>query len=135
MKTLIAIPCMDYIEADFVECLTALVSRYSPDEVEVKYLKASLVYDARNQLTKYVLDKGCYDFVLWLDSDMTFGPDLLDRLMEDIDGRQAVTGLCFGRRPPFKPCIYKKLDVEQTATPSGPMLMPTCENWDRMEGP
>ena len=129
MKTLIAIPCMDYIEADFVECLTALVSRYSPDEVEVKYLKASLVYDARNQLTKYVLDKGCYDFVLWLDSDMTFTPDLLDRLMEDIEGRQAVTGLCFGRRPPFKPCIYKKLDVEQTATPSGPMLMPTCENW------
>ena len=129
MKTLIAIPCMDYIEADFVECLTELVSRYSPDEVEVKYLKASLVYDARNQLTKYVLDKGCYDFVLWLDSDMTFKPDLLDRLMEDIDGRQAVTGLCFGRRPPFKPCIYKKLDVEQTATPSGPMLMPTCENW------
>ena len=129
MKTLIAIPCMDYIEADFVECLTELVSRYSPDEVEVKYLKASLVYDARNQLTKYVLDKGCYDFVLWLDSDMTFKPDLLDRLMEDIEGRQAVTGLCFGRRPPFKPCIYKKLDVEQTATPSGPMLMPTCENW------
>ena len=129
MKILIAIPCMDYIEADFVECLTALVSRYSPDEVEVKYLKASLVYDARNQLTKYVLDKGCYDFVLWLDSDMTFTPDLLDRLMEDIEGRQAVTGLCFGRRPPFKPCIYKKLDVEQTATPSGPMLMPTCENW------
>jgi len=72
-----------------------------------------------------VLDKGCYDFVLWLDSDMTFEPDLLDRLMEDIEGRQAVTGLCFGRRPPFKPCIYKKLDV----TMSNNMMLPVCENW------
>lgn len=125
MKTLIAIPCMDYLEADFVECLTNLRARYREDEVEVKFLKASLVYDARNQLTKYVLDKGCYDYVLWLDSDMTFEPDLLDRLMEDIEGRQAVTGLCFGRRPPFKPCIYKKLDV----TMSNNMMLPVCENW------
>ena len=125
MKTLIAIPCMDYIEADFVECLTNLVSRYTPDEVEVKYLKASLVYDARNQLATYVTTKGGYDYVLWLDSDMTFEPDLLERLMEDIEGRQAVTGLCFGRRPPFKPCIYKKLDVKM----NGQLIMPESENW------
>jgi GT2 family glycosyltransferase len=125
MKTLIAVPCMDVIEADFVECLTNLVSRYTPDEVEVKYLKATLVYDARNQLANYVTSKGGYDFVLWLDSDMTFAPDLLDRLIEDIEGRQAVTGLCFGRRPPFKPCIYKTLDVTQ----KGQMIHPQADNW------
>ena len=78
MKTMIAVPCMDYLEADFVECLTNLVARYKSDEVEVKFLKASLVYDARNQITKYALDKGGYDFILWLDSDLTFGPDLLE---------------------------------------------------------
>ena len=128
MKTLIAIPCMDVIEADFVDCLTELLLKHG-NEVEVKYLKASLVYDARNQLTKYVLDKGCYDYVLWLDSDMTFEPDLLDRMMESIEGKDAVSGLCFGRRPPFKPCIYKKLDVKQTPTENGPMLLPEAENW------
>ena len=111
MKTLIAVPCMDYLEADFVECLTNLLIAHE-GEVDVKYLKASLVYDARNQLVKYAREKGGYDFVLWLDSDMTFEPDLLDRLLEDIEGRQAVTGLCFGRRPPFNPCIYKELDVK-----------------------
>lgn len=124
MKTLIAVPCMDYLEADFVECLTALILRHKGD-VEVKYLKASLVYDARNQLARYVTEKGGFDFVLWLDSDMTFEPDLLDRLLEDIEGRQAVGGLCFGRRPPFKPCIFKRLDVEQ----KGQMIMPRAENW------
>lgn len=111
MKTLIAVPCMDYLEADFVECLTNMVLRHK-GEVEVKYLKASLVYDARNQLAKYVRETGGFDYVLWIDSDMTFNDDLLDRLLEDIEGRMAVTGLCFGRRPPFKPCIYKALDVK-----------------------
>ena len=132
MKTLIAIPCMDYLEADFVECLTNLVQNpKNPGEVEVKYLKASLVYDARNQLTQYVLKKGGYDFVLWLDSDMTFDSDLLIRLMDDIEGEeggkklQAVTGLCFGRRPPFKPCIYKKLDVQT----DGQLIRPNAECW------
>ena len=125
MKTLIAIPCMDYLEADFVESLTELLLHTSKCSTEVKLLKASLVYDARNQLVKYAREKGGYDFVLWLDSDMTFEPDLLDRLLEDIEGRQAVGGLCFGRRPPFKPCIFKRLEVEQ----NGAMLMPRAENW------
>ena len=129
MKTLIAVPCMDVIEADFVDCLTELILHHR-GEVEVKYLKASLVYDARNQLAKYVMDRGGFDYVLWLDSDMTFEPDLLDRLIGDIEGDagerlQAVTGLCFGRRPPFKPCIYKRLEVDQ----KGQMIMPHAENW------
>lgn len=125
MKTLIAIPCMDVIEADFVECL---VNLRHVGEVEIKFLKASLVYDARNQITKYALDKGGFDYVLWLDSDMTFGPDLMEKLLADMepeDGpkRKAVSGLCFGRRPPFKPCIYKSLDVQQ----QGQMIYPKAE--------
>ena len=126
MKVLIAIPCMDYLEADFTESLTNMLNAFK-GEVDVKYLKASLVYDARNQLVKYARDKGGYDFVLWLDSDMTFEPDLLDRMLDDIEGKetgerlQAVTGLCFGRRPPFNPCIYSELDVKiegKVITPS-----------------
>ena len=114
MKILIAVPCMDYLEADFVECLTdLLLYPGNPGEVEVKYLKASLVYDARNQLVKYARDKGGFDYVLWLDSDMMFQPDLLARMVDDMrsGGLQALTGLCFGRRPPFNPCIYKELGV------------------------
>ena len=115
MKVLIAVPCMDYQESDFSECIGEMILYTLGKnlcEIDLKYLKASLVYDARNQLVKYAREKGGYDFVLWLDSDMTFEPDLLEKLLEDIEGRQAVTGLCFGRRPPFNPCIYKELDVK-----------------------
>lgn len=122
MKTLIAIPCGDQLEANFVECLLAL---RHVGEVEIKLLKGTLVYDARNQLMEYAMQKGGYDFVLWLDSDMTFGPDLLERLMEDIEGKQAVTGLCFGRRPPFNPCIYTSIHVEQ----DGVGFMPYTYNY------
>lgn len=122
MKTLIAIPCGDQLEANFVECLLAL---RPVGEVEIKLLKGTLVYDARNQLMEYALKTGGYDFILWLDSDMTFEPDLLERLMEDIEGKQMVTGLCFGRRPPFNPCIYKEVRVEQ----EGLGYMPHTENY------
>jgi GT2 family glycosyltransferase len=117
---------MDVIEADFVECLTNL---RRVGEVEVKYLKASLIYDARNQITKYAADKGDFDYILWLDSDMTFEPDLMEKLIRDIEGEEdgvkkmAVTGLCFGRRPPFRPCIYKRLEVEQ----KGMLITPHSE--------
>ena len=126
MKTLIAVPCMDYLEADFVECLTNLIlDPQTPGEIDVRYLKASLIYDARNQIMRYVLEHKEYDYILWLDSDMTFDSDLLRRLMEDMEGRLAVTGLCFGRRPPFKPCVYNHLEVQQ----DGKVVLPVAKNW------
>ena len=124
MKTLIAIPCMDTIESEFVDCL---VNMRKVGDVEIRFLRGSLVYDARNQITKYALSQD-FDYVLWLDSDMTFEPDLMEKLMADIEGRDdidAVTGLCFGRRPPFKPCIFSHLAIKQ----EGNMVMPIAENW------
>ena len=122
MKTLIAVPCGDQLEANFVECLLNL---RPVGETEIKLLKGTLVYDARSQLMEYALKTGGYDYILWLDSDMTFEPDLLERLMEDIEGKQLVTGLCFGRRPPFKPCIYKDIRVQQ----EGLGYMPYADNY------
>ena len=124
MKVMIAIPCMDYLEADFIECLTNMILYHKADvEIDVRYLKASLVYDAWNQLVKHATKTGGFDYILWLDSDMTFDSDLLDRLLADMDGRDMVSGLCFGRRPPFKPCVYKDLQVKQ----EGQVIMPSVD--------
>ena len=121
MKTLIAIPCMDYMEANFVECLLNLKK---VGECDTVLLKSSLVYDARNQAAHKAVAEG-YDYVLWIDSDMTFEPDLMERMFKSIGDKQFLSGLCFARRPPFKPCVFDKIEVEK----DGIGIMPHATNW------
>lgn len=71
------------------------------------------MYDARNTLSG-IATRGDFDRVLWLDSDMGFGPDLMERLFADLDeGREMVTGLYFTRKAPIKPVVYKALYLTQ----------------------
>lgn len=105
MKTLIAIPCMDMMHTDFVR---SLVGMKIEGEVQFTFAQASLIYDGRNLLANAAIDKG-FERVLWLDSDMMFSPDLFRRLHERIDqGAELVTALCFARKAPIRPTIYRK---------------------------
>lgn len=103
MKTLVAIPCGDMCPTGF---LRSLVGMEKPGDVQVTFAQGSLVYDARNQLAAIAVDGG-FDRVLWLDSDMEFPADTMQRLGADLDeGRDMVSGLCFSRRYPIRPCAY-----------------------------
>ena len=54
--------------------------------------------------------EGGYDRLMFLDSDMQFSSDLLERLSADLDGGlDYVSALCFMRMLPTKPCIYKNV--------------------------
>jgi GT2 family glycosyltransferase len=110
---------MDYLEANFVESLLDLKK---VGECDIKLLKSSLVYDARNQAAQFAVKEG-YDYVLWIDSDMTFDSDLMERMFNSIGDKAFLTGLCFSRRPPFKPCIYKAIDLKK----DGAMVEPVSE--------
>jgi hypothetical protein len=52
----------------------------------------------RNTLVRRFLEYGLADWMLMLDTDMVFRPDLLERLLEHADPVEApiVGGLCFG---------------------------------------
>ena len=107
-KYLIAVPTLDMVPLPFVASLMYMrrvgASRCS-------FLANSLVFDARNMLAQEAIETGA-DRVLWLDSDMVFDLDLMQRLAADMDeGRDFVAGLFFKRRLPTMPCIYKQLDV------------------------
>ena len=105
MKTMIAIPCLDMTSTLFMENILAL---RRPAGTVVVTARASLVYDARNQLGQMAMSEG-FDRVLWLDSDMTFSPDLMDNLASDLDdGCRVVSSLCFTRKNPIKPVIYSE---------------------------
>lgn len=108
MKLLIAIPALDYVNAEFVKCLVALITRLKDDGVdfETKIITGTLVYSARDKLAHHALDKR-YTHVMWLDADMIFSADLVNNLMSS--GKDFVTGICHARRKPYVPCIFKDL--------------------------
>lgn len=106
MRYLIAIPCMDTVHSLFMSSLLAM---RRPEGTEVGISCSSLIYDSRNTLAAKAINEG-FDRVLWLDSDMVFDPDLMERLIADMDmGYGIVSGLYFTRKKPIKPCVYKSV--------------------------
>lgn len=103
MKILIAIPSDEHPDHEFVQSLLAL---RPVGQVEIKMQAGSLVYLSREMLSAYAVNNG-FDYVLWLDDDMVFQPDLLEKLIaDDVD---VAAGLFVGRRYPYEPAIWKSI--------------------------
>lgn len=106
MKILIAVPCMDTVYTEFMR---SLIEMRTFCETKIEIQKSSLIYDSRNILAQKAVEGG-FNRLLWLDSDMVFGPDLLERLSADLDeGCEVVSGLCFKRKNPIYPVIYSEM--------------------------
>ena len=108
MKTLIAIPCMDTMHHAFVR---SLLNLDKPAGTSVCIKPNSLVYDSRNLLAITAFEND-FDYVMWIDSDMTFGQDTLNHLLEDIQNTpeaEMVTTLCVQRTMPTRPVIYDRI--------------------------
>lgn len=109
MKTLIAVPCMDMVHTGFMRSLLALKKS---GEVEYMIPQSTLIYDARNMIAQKAVSDG-FDRVLWLDSDMTFSPDLMEKLGARIDeGHDMVTGVYYTRKPPHHPVLFNRCRIE-----------------------
>lgn len=108
MKVFIAIPSLENVPALFCQSL-ALLKRAG--DTIVGFEVGSLVYNARNNLARQAI-KSEADFVLWLDSDMVFSPDLLQRMLKVCQDEHIdfLTGLCFRRKPPYTPCLFDRLE-------------------------
>lgn len=109
MKTVIAIPCMDMVHTAF---MSSLLLMDPVGQISYAIESGSLIYDARNKLLARALKSGA-DRLLWLDSDVVFDTDMMQKLSEDIDaGFEIVCGLYFKRRPPYTPVIYKECELK-----------------------
>ncbi len=107
-KTLICIPCMDTVPTPF---LLSMMKLKKIGLCSFANTTSSLIYDARNQLAKRAVEGG-YDRILWIDSDMSFDSDLMEKLSADLDaGMEFVTGLYFTRREKSKPVIFSKCGI------------------------
>lgn len=108
MKIMIAVPCMDMLNVQFVRSLEELDRVGS---ISTCFCPGSLVYHARNILAKAAVENET-DYVLWIDSDMVFEPNTLTRLLEDIQRNEdvdMVAPIMFCRREPFDPVIYNEV--------------------------
>lgn len=118
MKVLIAIPTMATMPIQF---FTSFLGLEKIEGTKVAIESGSLVYMARSNLTAKALD-GNFDYIFWLDSDMTFEPNVLKRLVHDAEyyGLDCVTGICFKRSFPTYPTILKELSWDDGANIAEP---------------
>ena len=106
---MVAVPTTDYVNASFMQCLTALERKLARDgtDFDEQIIGGTLVYWARNRIAKRAIDGG-YTHVLWLDSDMIFGENTVDDLLWC--GKDMVCGAFVSRKPPYGPCIYSSIE-------------------------
>lgn len=110
MKTLICIPCMDSVPAQFAQSLATL---NKVGDCAVAFEIGSLIYNSRNDLAMRSIQAGT-DYTLWFDSDMLFEPDTFKKLYASMEktGADIVSGLYFRRVPPYTPVMFSKLEFE-----------------------
>ena len=110
MKTMIAVPCMDMVPARFTKALRCL---RTVGDCEVDFNIGSLVYTSRNALATKAIQTEA-DYVLWLDSDMEFKPDTLERMIKVLQENDLdiLTGLYFRRVSPYSPVLFDQLDID-----------------------
>lgn len=107
MKIMIAIPCMDQVATQFS---TSLAMLRKVGDCVIASKQGSLIYAARDDLAKMAIKMDA-DYVLWLDSDMVFDPDILEKLLQDTEKGDIISGLYFRRAAPFSPVLYDRMDL------------------------
>ena len=108
MRLLIGVPTTDYVHAEFMKSLTALERKLIREgtDMDEMIIGGTLIYHARNKIAQHAINEN-FTHVLWLDSDMTFGENIVDDLL--FCGKDMVCGAFIGRRPMFMPCVYEDI--------------------------
>ena len=105
-KILIAVPCQEMVNVQFVSSLMGL---QRPAGSTITFTQSSILPQSRDTLANTAIANG-FTHILFIDSDMTFPPDALFKLFKhDVD---ICKGLCFARKGEHNPCIYKRINYE-----------------------
>lgn len=94
----------------------SLIHLQKPDGWNMIEAPRCMVDQARNNIADLAIQHGI-DYILFLDDDHTFPPDLFYRLIAA--QKDVVGALCFRRVEPFGPCIFRW----QTAVENGNLMV------------
>ena len=112
MKLGICVPARDSVDTAFAHCLSLLTARFygnapAGTAMHVNFRNGTLIADQRCKLVEMSLGQDC-DYVLFLDSDMTFPVNLVERMVahdKDIVACNYAT-----RRLPVKTVAFKSFE-------------------------
>lgn len=109
LKYMIAVPCMDWCPTEFAYSLATLKH---VGATRITFISGMAIAEARDKLAREAMDTGA-DRVLWLDSDMSFADDLLERLDARLnEGWDMCCGIFTKRRLPVTPVIYEHVGMD-----------------------
>jgi len=95
----------------FAACLARLTQRH-PD-AQILHIIGNDIADARNSAVLQAIG----DWIWFIDTDMIFAPQTLERLLaHDVD---LVQVLCLMRHPPHAPLLYQDSATERVPVPTG----------------
>ena len=117
-RLLIAVPCTDYMHADFVKSLVNLTKHLNREGIvhEVDIHAGTLVYLARNRLACRVINEN-FTHILFIDSDMVFDENIVETLT--FCGKDFVCGAFQSRRGQYKSCIFTNIETQERVTDYG----------------
>lgn len=107
MKGIIGVPHTGTFPAEFFKCF---VGMQIPEGVEFIEVAKSAIHVAREMVAVKCVREG-YDWVLFIDDDMTFPPDIIHQMLSH--NAPIVSGMCFKRIEPYTPCFYEKCDLHK----------------------
>lgn len=104
----ICVPCRDMVHSAFAFDLSKLIQYSQSIGIDVipHFCMGTLIVNQRDQLADMVLEAGS-THALWLDSDMMFPPDTIQRLLNH--NKSIVAGNYVTRQYPHKTVAYSKL--------------------------
>lgn len=108
MKILIGTPIKETLPVGYVQSLIDMITADKDNEFTLQ-LEYGALYDARDRICQRVI-KDDFDCVLFIDSDMTFEPDVAQKLTSH--GHDVVTGLYVDKHKNHKPLIFSEICPE-----------------------
>lgn len=100
--------------------LRSIVALGKPKGSGLIVIPGTAIHHARNRSVEFHLKNG-KDYLLFIDDDMVFEPDALQRLLEA--DKDIICGMAFMRVSPFYPCVYnfdKNAQIGKRYTPIVP---------------
>ena len=104
-SVLIGTLAQDLVQLGYV---TSLMNLRRPAGSTIMFTQSTIIPHGRDTLVDLAI-KGNYEYLLFIDSDMTFPADGLERLLSHKEA-DIVSGLCFARKLDHSPCVFKYIN-------------------------